>query len=162
MDFSLLAAMALFAFVTSVTPGPNNLMLLVSGAAFGFKKIIGFAYVLYMAWGIARSTPSRAGQEARAHRLLGFVGAALFQWVNPKAWLMAIAYFGNYMPVDATASFITATCAMFSLINLPSISLWAILGLRLQAFLQNDARRRMFNSGMAAALVIAMLPVLFV
>ena len=200
MDFSLLAAMALFAFVTSVTPGPNNLMLLVSGAAFGFKKtiphmlgiscghfvmllavgagleqlltmsprayplmkIIGFAYVLYMAWGIARSTPSRAGQEARAHRLLGFVGAALFQWVNPKAWLMAIAYFGNYMPVDATASFITATCAMFSLINLPSISLWALLGLRLQAFLQNDARRRMFNSGMAAALVIAMLPVLFV
>jgi threonine/homoserine/homoserine lactone efflux protein len=200
MDFSLLAAMALFAFVTSVTPGPNNLMLLVSGAAFGFKKtiphmlgiscghfvmllavgagleqlltmsprayppmkIVGFAYVLYMAWGIARSTPPCAGQAARAHRPLGFVGAALFQWVNPKAWLMAIAYFGNYMPVDATTSFIAATCAMFSLINLPSISLWALLGLRLQAFLQNDARRRIFNSGMAAALVIAMLPVLFV
>ena len=104
MDFSLLAAMALFAFVTSVTPGPNNLMLLVSGAAFGFKKtiphmlgiscghfvmllavgagleqllamsprayplmkIVGFAYVLYMAWGIARSTPPDAGPEARA------------------------------------------------------------------------------------------------
>jgi hypothetical protein len=134
----------------------------MSPRAYPLMKIVGFAYVLYMAWGIARSTPPDAGQEARAHRPLGFVGAALFQWVNPKAWLMAIAYFGNYMPVDATASLITATCAMFSLINLPSISLWALLGLRLQAFLQNDARRRIFNWSMAAALVIAMLPVLFV
>ena len=96
--------MALFAFVTSVTPGPNNLMLLVSGAAFGFKKtiphmlgiscghfvmllavgagleqllamsprayplmkIVGFAYVLYMAWG-SHAAPRLARGKRRAH-----------------------------------------------------------------------------------------------
>lgn len=40
MTFDLLAALALFAFVSSITPGPNNLMLLASGANFGFRRTV--------------------------------------------------------------------------------------------------------------------------
>jgi len=105
MNFNveLVAAMAMFAFVTSVTPGPNNMMLLASGVNFGVKrtlphwlgvslghfvmlllvgaglesllkaypfvyqvmKVVGFAYLLYLAWGVARSgAPKRHGEEA--------------------------------------------------------------------------------------------------
>ena len=122
MNFNveLVAAMAMFAFVTSVTPGPNNMMLLASGVNFGVKrtlphwlgvslghfvmlllvgaglerllqaypvvyqvmKVVGFAYLVYLAWGVARSgAPERNGEEAT--QPITFLGAAAFQWVNP-------------------------------------------------------------------------------
>ena len=201
MNFNveLVAAMAMFAFVTSVTPGPNNMMLLSSGVNFGMKrtlphwlgvslghfvmlllvgaglesllkahplvyqvmKVIGFAYLLYLAWGVARSgAPERSGEEA-AHPI-GFFGAAAFQWVNPKAWIMAVGYFSNYMPTDASLTFVLLTCFMFSAINFPSVGVWVWLGAKLEYYLQQNTVRRVFNLTMALFLVVSMLPVLFV
>lgn len=201
MNFTsdLVAAMALFAFVTSVTPGPNNMMLLASGVNFGVKrtlphwlgvslghcvmlllvgaglesvlraypfvfqvmKVAGFAYLVYLAWGVARSgAPQRTGKEAA--QPIGFLSAAAFQWVNPKAWMMSIGYFSNYMPTDASLTFVVLTCMMFSAINFPSVGVWVWLGAKLEYYLQQDRLRTVFNWIMALLLVASMVPVLFV
>ena len=193
----LVAAMAMFAFVTSVTPGPNNMMLLASGVNFGVKrtlphwlgvslghfvmlllvgaglesllkaypfvydimKVLGFTYLVYLAWGVARSgAPKRHGEEAT--QPISFLGAAAFQWVNPKAWIMAIGYFSNYMPTDASMTFVVLTCMMFSAINFPSVGLWVALGAKLEHYLQQDKLRRIFNGTMAVLLIASMVPVL--
>lgn len=196
-NLDLVAAMAMFAFVTSVTPGPNNMMLLASGVNFGVKrtlphwlgvslghfvmlllvgaglesllkaypfvydimKVVGFIYVVYLAWGVARSgAPERHGEEAT--QPISFMGAAAFQWVNPKAWIMTIGYFSNYMPTDASLGFVVLTCMMFSAINFPSVGLWVALGAKLEHYLQQDKLRRIFNGTMAVLLIVSMVPVL--
>jgi len=201
MNFNveLVAAMAMFAFVTSVTPGPNNMMLLASGVNFGVKrtvphwlgvslghfvmlllvgaglesllkafplvyqvmKVVGFAYLVYLAWGVAQSgAPQRNGEEAV--QPITFLGAAAFQWVNPKAWIMAIGYFSNYMPTDASLTFVVLTCFMFSAINFPSVGLWVWLGAKLERYLQRNSVRRVFNGTMAVLLIASMVPVLMI
>jgi len=199
LNFELLGAMAMFAFVTSVTPGPNNMMLLASGVNFGVKRTlphwlgvslghfvmlllvgaglesllqaypfvyqvmkgVGFVYLLYLAWGVARSgAPERNGDEAT--QPINFLGAAAFQWVNPKAWIMAIGYFSNYMPTGASLTFVVLTCMMFSAINFPSVGLWVWLGAKLERYLQQDNWRLAFNGTMAVLLIASMVPVLAV
>ena len=198
-NMELVAAMAMFAFVTSVTPGPNNMMLLASGLNFGLKrtlphwlgvslghfvmlllvgaglesllkaypfvyqvmKVVGFVYLLYLAWGVARSgAPERNGEEAV--QPITFLGAAAFQWVNPKAWIMAIGYFSNYMPTDASMPFVVLTCMMFSAINFPSVGLWVWLGAKLEHYLQQNSIRKIFNGTMAVLLIASMVPVLMI
>jgi threonine/homoserine/homoserine lactone efflux protein len=124
-------------------------------------KVVGFAYLVYLAWGVARSgAPQRHGEEAA--QPITFLGAAAFQWVNPKAWIMAIGYFSNYMPTDASLTFVVLTCFMFSAINFPSVGVWVWLGAKLEYYLQQNTVRRVFNWTMALFLVVSMLPVLFV
>jgi threonine/homoserine/homoserine lactone efflux protein len=110
---------------------------------------------------VARSgAPERNGEEAT--KPISFLGAAAFQWVNPKAWIMSIGYFSNYMPTDASLIFVVLTCMMFSAINFPSVGLWVWLGAKLEHYLQQDTLRRVFNWTMALLLVVSMIPVLFV
>src|SRR5438309_6063811 len=47
-------------------------------------KWVGAAVLLWLAWKIATSHGTSADSAARP---IGFVGAAVFQWVNPKSWL---------------------------------------------------------------------------
>ncbi len=196
-DLSLLGAMALFAFVTSVTPGPNNMMLLASGVNFGFTrtiphifgitfghfillmttgaglekllevypdafmvmKVLGMAYLIYLAWKIVHSGAPDPGDK-HSSKPLGFIGAAAFQWVNPKAVMMAVGYFSNYMPKDASTTYVVLTCIMFCVVNVPSTSIWVILGTQLERWLHTPSSRRIFNWTMAILLVVSMLPVL--
>jgi threonine/homoserine/homoserine lactone efflux protein len=199
IDWHIVMAMAMFAFASSITPGPNNMMLLSSGVNYGFKRTIphmlgissghlvmllaiaggldqlfqlfplgyqimkgvGFCYLLYLAWRIASSTTPLKRGETHGHPL-GFMGAALFQWVNPKALLMAITYFSNYMPIDASNTFIFATCLMFTVINLPCLGLWVMLGTQLERVLSQPRQRQIFNLVMALLLVLSMVPVLLI
>ncbi|MDG1990498.1 MAG: LysE family translocator [Dehalococcoidia bacterium] len=187
--------MALFVFVASVTPGPNNTMLLASGVNFGYKqtlphlagisaghfillmavgngleavfniypvtyqamKIIGVSYLMYLAVKIIRSNTLESDQTKQA-RPLSFIGGAAFQWVNPKAWMMSIGFFSTYMPEESSMTFVTLSCLMFSLINFPTISLWAGLGTKMVHYLQNIRLRTMFNWMMALLLIISMIP----
>jgi threonine/homoserine/homoserine lactone efflux protein len=124
-------------------------------------KGVGFCYLLYLAWRIAFSTTPLKRGETKG-KPLGFMGAALFQWVNPKALLMAITYFSNYMPVDASNTFIFATCLMFTVINLPCLGLWVLLGTQLERVLSQPRQRQIFNLVMALLLVLSMVPVLLI
>lgn len=188
-------SMAVFAFVTSITPGPNNMMLLASGVNFGARatlphllgiscghfimlmsvglglgelfirvpsiypamQVLGMAYMIYLAWGIVRSgAPSAQDEASQAATPLGFWGAAAFQWVNPKAWVMTLGFFSNYLPQSAGVALIAAASLMFSLINFPSICLWAWMGERMGHYLTVDLYRHIFNWTMAVLLVASM------
>ena len=195
MTHEQLLALAAFAFVTSITPGPNNLMLMASGANFGVRrtvphmlgvalgfvfmamlvgaglaqafvavpqlytalKVASVAYLLFLSWKIATAAPP--AEAARAGRPMTFLAAAAFQWVNPKAWAMALTAVSVYAP-SRTVTGIAAVAVVFGVVNLPSVGTWAVLGQGMRRVLTNPTRMRAFNVLMAALLVASLYPVL--
>lgn len=197
MTLELLLAFVAFAFVTAVTPGPNNVMMLASGVNFGFfrsvphmlgiafgmtvlvasvgvglgglfraypllyevLRLVGAAYLVYLAWGIARSgAPTKSG--GAGDRPLGFVGAAAFQWVNPKAWVMALGAVTAYVPLDGYFRNVLVVALVFGLVVVPSVGVWAGFGTGLRRFLGSPGRVRAFNVAMALLLVLSLYPIL--
>ncbi|MDD2161278.1 LysE family translocator [Pseudomonas sp. MIL19] len=196
MTLELLLAFVAFAFVTSVTPGPNNMMLLASGVNFGLRRslphmfgislgfmllvaavglglgqlfeqvpllysvlrYLGAAYLLYLAWKIANSgAPDH--QANAAGKPFSFLQAAAFQWVNPKAWIMAIGAITTYTPQDNFVVSVLLIAALFALVNCPSVGLWTIAGSMLRNWLNNARALRVFNIGMALLLVASLYPI---
>jgi threonine/homoserine/homoserine lactone efflux protein len=197
LSLDLLLAFALFAFVTSVTPGPNNMMLLTSGVNFGFNRTVphmlgiccgffslvlavglglgaafqaypllytvlryvGAAYLLYLAWKIATSGPASdaSGTESKPQT---FMQAALFQWVNPKAWVMAVGAISTYTPLQGYFTNVVIISAVFAVINLPSVCVWAGFGSLLRNALRDPFWLRVFNGVMAVLLVVSLYPML--
>lgn len=191
-----LTALVAFAFVSSVTPGPNNLMLMASGANYGFARsvphmlgiAIGFtlmiilvgaglikffdawptsymvlkafsvAYMAWLAWKIARAAPAKTTQASGTP--LTFSQAAVFQWVNPKAWAMALTALSVYA-TDASFAAFGLVALVFGLVNLPSIALWTVMGQQMARLLTNPARLRTFNWTMAGLLIASLYPVLW-
>jgi len=195
MTYDILSALIGFAFATSITPGPNNMMLLASGANFGLRrtvphmlgislghafmvflvgiglaqifqrypqadlilKIAATIYMLWLAWKIANAAPPREG-EAKG-RPFTFAQAAAFQWVNPKAWAMALTAVTVYAPSD-TVGGMALVAGVFAAVNLPSVSVWAATGQVVRRWLTTRQRLRAFNIGMAVLLVASLWPVL--
>ncbi|MES2667020.1 MAG: LysE family translocator [Pseudomonadota bacterium] len=196
MSHDLFLALLGFAFVTSVTPGPNNMMLLASGVNFGVARtvphmlgislghalmvflvglglagvfqtvplartlltVVSVAYMLWLAWKIAHAAAPQAG--AAAGRPLTFVQAAAFQWVNPKAWAIALGAISAYAP-DRTVWGVALVALVFAGVNLPSVSLWAWAGDSLRGWLSHPGRLRAFNWTMAGLLLLSLIPVLW-
>ena len=195
----LLFGLAGFAFVSSITPGPNNLMLMTSGINFGFKRTIphmagvgiGFtlmivliglgiaellaavpgaftviraasvAYLLYLAWKLAHAQPSAADGAGEAPpRPITFLQAALFQWVNPKAWAMALTAVSAYTSRTNPIASVLVVAVVFGMINLPCVSSWTVMGVKLRAFLADPAKLRIFNICAALVLVATLYPML--
>jgi len=194
MNIEILTALAAFAFVSSITPGPNNLMLMSSGANFGFKLTIphmlgvslgfvfmvclvgagliqifdiypisyqilkGFSvlYLIYLAYKIATSKPIE-DHKPNNTKPFSFLQAAIFQWVNPKAWTMALTAISVYSPSKSMES-ILLVGIVFGAINLPSVGVWTVLGQQLKRFLTSDTKLRMFNITMALLLIASLYP----
>lgn len=196
MTAELLIAFVAFAFVTSVTPGPNNMMLLASGVNFGLRRslphmlgislgfmllvmcvglglgqlfeqvpmlysvlrYLGAAYLLYLAWKIANSSApdSQVGERGKP---FSFLQAAAFQWVNPKAWVMAIGAITTYTPQENFLVNVLLIAALFALVNCPSVGLWTVAGSLLRNWLKNPRVLRGFNIGMALLLVASLYPI---
>jgi len=196
MDYEIFTGLTLFAFVSSITPGPNNLMLMTSGANFGFKqtvphflgvgigftlmiilvglglmqlfdsfpvsydilKVLSIIYLLYLAFKIARSG-SLTEQGNEKIKPLTFIQAALFQWVNPKAWTMALTSISIYAPSNSFLS-VLLVAIIFGLINLPCISSWIVLGQKMKLILTDQKRFKIFNITMASLLILSLYPTL--
>jgi threonine/homoserine/homoserine lactone efflux protein len=196
MTPALMLAYASFAFVGSITPGPNNAMLLASGLNYGFRRTVphiagvsfgcvamlvlvglglgavftavpifytalryaGVAYLLWLAWRIARSGPMADRQTSG--RPMTFWQAAAFQWVNPKAWILVVGAVSTYAPRDGFALNVAVLALLLGLVNAPSICVWAGFGTLLRPFLSDPRRVRVFNVAMAALLVLSLLPIL--
>ena len=194
----MISAFMLFAFVSSVTPGPNNTMLLASGVNFGFRRTIphalgisfgfmflvlavglglggvfkavpmaytvlrylGAAYLLYLAWKVATSGPLSSTDNHHGQPL-GFWGAAAFQWVNPKAWVMAVGAITTYTPSQGYLTNVCVIALVFAVINLPSVCLWAGCGSALRNVLTQPKWLLVFNVTMALLLVVSLYPILF-
>ncbi|MGL6313822.1 LysE family translocator [Vibrio sp. WXL103] len=192
-----LTAVILFAISSSVTPGPNNIMVMTSGVNFGVKrtmplltgicigftimllvlgagfsavfelypelhfviKCFGVLYLLYLAYLIA--TSSGAIQSDRQSKPLTFMNGALFQWVNGKAWVVAMG---------AIAAFTTAggdllmqnmmIAATFLVVSFPCVAIWLGFGSLLKNVLNTPRRRWLFNLCMASLLVLSIVPVI--
>ena len=197
MSFDAFLALLVYAFVTSITPGPNNLMLLASGVNFGIVrtiphmfgvsmgflvlllavgfglgavltafpalhtalKIAGGASLLYLAWTIAmsRSLSSNGETEARPMR---FIEAAAFQWVNAKAWVMAITAMAVYANPERPFLSVALVAIAFTVVNLPSVSGWAGFGTALRGFLSDPVRLKWFNIAMGVLLAATLWPML--
>lgn len=193
----MLFAFILFAFVSSITPGPNNTMLLASGVNFGFNRTIphmlgiscgftlmvlavglglgavfkaypllytvlryaGAAYLLYLAYKIATSGPASNNDEGRG-KPMSYLNAAAFQWVNPKAWVMAVGAITTYTPINGYFTNVAVIALVFGIVNLPSVSLWAGFGSLLRNVLRDPLWLRVFNGVMAALLVLSLYPLL--
>jgi threonine/homoserine/homoserine lactone efflux protein len=200
VDLSLLLSFMNFAFVASITPGPNNMMVMASGIAFGMRATLphiagialgfgamlsammlglgtvlerlpilldalkwgGIAWLLYMAWQLASPALSRSpfGMAQSAvgtrSRPMTLFEAALFQWVNPKAWTMAVAVTAAYANLagDVWQSALIMLVA-FSLVAPLCNGTWLLAGRLLGAVLSSDIWGRLAVLLMAGLIVLS-------
>ena len=114
-------------------------------------KIAGIAYLLYLSWRIATSSPvSLEGGEGRP---LTFWQAVLFQWVNPKAWVMAIGVAATYVNGGDPVSDAAIIAMVFVIAGLTSSQTWAAFGAGIGRTLGTGGRLRAFNVTMGLLLV---------
>jgi len=119
---------------------------------------VGAAWLVVLAWQIASAPPPGEGGRGR---VLGFFGAAAFQWINPKAWLIAAAAAGEYLSPDRPLAMQLARIfVVFLLVGMPCLLVWALLGSGAARLLHSPARLRAFNVAMALLLVASLIPVL--
>ncbi len=192
--YATLPAAMTFALVMSITPGPNNTMLLASGVNFGFRRTLphmagitfgctvmmvsiglglgqlfervpslyaalegaSVAYLLYLAWKIATSRSLSVSNANR--RPMTFLQAAAFQWVNPKAWMMAVTGVTTFRLDHGLLMNAVSLAVAFAIVNLPSVSVWAAFGVAVRRLLSSAAVLRAFNWTMAALLVASIVP----
>jgi threonine/homoserine/homoserine lactone efflux protein len=175
-NFLLLASGANFGFARSVP--------LVLGISMGFLTMVFFvgiglgqlleqvpvlytalrvvcgAYVLWLAFKIARSRSlgTAAGEEMAEP--ITFLQAALFQVVNPKAWTVALIVTVSYTAPERFLLSLVLMILVFAVVGVPSISVWALSGAALRRTLTKGRRIAVFNFAMALILVGSMIPVL--
>lgn len=189
------AALLLFVVSASVTPGPNNLMIMASGLNHGIKrsiphllgidlgftlmvvavglgmagifsafprlhdvlKVIGTLYLLWLAWKIASAPVD--GIKLKERKPFSFMQAALFQWVNPKAWIMIVGAVATYTSAGSDYTWQVMFIALsFLLLGTPCTIAWLLFGTSLKRFINTPGNLRIFNISMALLLVASLLP----
>jgi threonine/homoserine/homoserine lactone efflux protein len=194
----LLGPLMLFSAAVTLTPGPNVVLVMASGANFGFRRTIpqmlgitfgfglmamaagaglagvvhaqprlhawlkyaGAAYLLYLASRIARAHAGSA-DLARA-RPIGFLEAALFTWLNPKAWVSVLGALAAYTTAGNDMLWQTAViAAVLAAFCLISAAAWAGFGTVIGGLLARPGARLAFNWSMAGLLVLSLIPVLW-
>lgn len=121
-------------------------------------KIAGAAYLLYLAWRIA--TSSGFGEASGSGRPMSFIEAAGFQWVNPKAWMMAVTAMAAYTSIESPVFSVVFIGLVFAIVTMPVVSVWTGFGVVLREWLNDPMRLRAFNLVMAALLVASLWPML--
>jgi threonine/homoserine/homoserine lactone efflux protein len=196
----LLMALVGFAIVSSITPGPNNLLVmtsglnygvprslpLIAGISFGFAfmllavgiglgsliqtspsahlavKIFGLCYMLWLAWKVATSAPQLAGPDGNnAAEPLSALSGAMFQWVNPKAWAVALSATAAFSAPEALWTSLLFIIVVFAIVALLSLSAWAGFGTLMRRLINTPSKARAFNAVMALLLVASAAPVAY-
>jgi threonine/homoserine/homoserine lactone efflux protein len=122
-------------------------------------KIIGIGYLLWMAWKISKTKGTL--QTSETNKPFSMLQSALFQWVNPKAWIMAMtstsSFIDNTGDVQQQVLFIAG---IYLIVGLFSTHSWALGGVLLQKFIQKEESLRIFNISMALLMFFSVLPFL--
>ena len=191
-----LLALSLFAISSSITPGPNNMMMLASGVNYGFRASmphllgisLGFGFMLlalglglsvvftqfpfahtalkiagsvYMIWLAYKIATCHSALEGKGGKPMSFLQACAFQWVNPKAWMMALGALATYpIASEPYLAQVVMITLVFIVFNGPCVSVWLGLGVSLKAWLSDPVRQMWFNRGMAALLILSLYPLL--
>lgn len=195
----LYIAILVFAVSTTITPGPNNIMIMSSGLNFGLKrslphlmgiclgfplmvagvglgfgaiferfpviheviKVLGVLYLIYLAYLVATSAPKSLDNNTSEAKPLTFIQAALFQWINPKAWVMATGAVAAYTTQDASIMLQVMFISLaFLIAGVPCVGMWLVCGTWLKRFLKEVKYQRLFNLTMALLLIVSILPVI--
>ena len=122
-------------------------------------KYAGAAYLIYLAIMIAISGPADTGPGGEG-KPMTFLGAAMFQWVNVKGWVIAVGAITAYAAIAAYPLNIAALSILLFLIGLGSSITWVLLGSSLQAVVKSPRAVRIFNVIMALLLLASLYPVL--
>lgn len=188
MDWSFFLSVALFAVVMTGTPGPNNVMLTVSGANFGYMRSIphffgigfglislillngvglgvvfktypvvqevlkwlGSAYLLYLAWRILTAGINK-GDGAQQAKPMTCLEAMLFQYLNPKAWVMSVTAVSSFAIAGEYYWWsLIGISVIFLVVQLQTSSVWVGFGTFIRRWLSTPTAWRRFNSSMAA------------
>jgi threonine/homoserine/homoserine lactone efflux protein len=194
----LLISIIVFALVATVTPGPNNIMVMTSGLNHGIArtlphffgiclgfptmviavglglgalfeqfplfhsvvKVLGISYLLLLAYKIATTRSTVNGTQPG--QPLTFFQAALFQWVNPKAWVMVVGALAAFTSVGTELFGQAMLIALaFFMVSFPCVGLWLVGGASLRKVFHKPRQLQVFNIVMAALLVLSVLPMMF-
>jgi len=114
----------------------------------------GAAFLLWLSWKIATS---RGMESATDGDPVGYLGATLFQWVNPKSWLVAASAAGTFLQAAGGAPVTQSAWlgGLFVLAALPSGLVWLAFGATVQRVLHNPRRLRVFNIAMGVMLALS-------
>ena len=186
----------LFCLSSSITPGPNNLMLMASGLNFGVKRTVphllginigfplmlaaigfglgyvfltypgvhtlikfaGGGYLLFLAWKIAHAASPELDEAAK--KPLTLIQAAIFQWVNPKAWVIGIGAIATFTTVDNYHYQLLVIVAGYLTIGAGSMVLWLLMGAFLQRLIRHQKHLHYFNIAMGLVLAISVIPMM--
>jgi threonine/homoserine/homoserine lactone efflux protein len=121
-------------------------------------KYGGAAYLLYLAVAIAMSGPVTPGQDDRRGPMT-FWGAAMFQWINVKGWVMVIGTITAYAGIASFPWNITIQVMLSLLLGVVSCSVWALFGTAFRPILTSPKAVRAFNIAMAVLLLASLYPV---
>lgn len=198
MSLEVMLGFIVYAFVSGVTPGPNNTMLMTSGLHFGVKKtiphalgvtlgfgfmvfaagmgllslldyipysyetlhVLSIAYLLYLAYKIA-TTKQLDKDKASNKKPLTFLQAAAFQWINPKAIMMAVVAITTYVPETPEPSLfvnVATVAILYAIVCAPCSFIWVAFGSGLRRFLSDPTHFKIFNITMAVLLVASLYP----
>ncbi|MCB5189783.1 LysE family translocator [Methylobacillus arboreus] len=190
-----LLAFIMFAVVSSVTPGPNNIMIMSSGLNYGPKrslphlfgiclgfgfmvfatgiglhslflqspwmqmvlKYVGAAYLFWLALRIGMSGNQLTATSLQG-RPLTFLEAAIFQWINPKAWVIALGALTAFLPTPSAVVDVAILAGVYSLVGLPCVAVWGLFGFALRKLMDSPAKLRIFNWTTAILLMASIYP----
>jgi threonine/homoserine/homoserine lactone efflux protein len=184
-----LVGLVAFAFVGTVSPGPNNTVLWSSGLRFGFRrtvphvlgtalgigalvvgvaagigalfeavptaelvlKVVGSLYLLYVAYLVLGSGGVGRTEVSNPFSLWQ---AIAFQWVNPKAWIFAVAAVGTFLPPALPWLLgVVVLIGILMVVVIGSSSIWAAGGAGLGRMIDDERVRRVVSIALALLLV---------
>ena len=121
-------------------------------------KITGGIYLLSIAWKIA--TSNTLGEGKIGAEPMSFLAAVAFQWVNPKARVMAVTAVAVYTNPEKYMVTVLLIALAFAIVNIPSVSIWAGFGSVLREWLSHPLQLKWFNISLAILLVLSLWPML--
>jgi threonine/homoserine/homoserine lactone efflux protein len=129
----------------------------LSGVLYQVLKYVGAAYMLYLAWKIATSQPT--DEQAEVDSIpLSFAQMMLFQWINPKGWIMAMTALSAYTAGANYYTGVAIVVATFVFMGLTSAITWALFGAGLKQVMTDPRYFRPINIGLAMLLIVSLVP----
>jgi threonine/homoserine/homoserine lactone efflux protein len=146
-----------FIIVLAACAGGLGLLFAAFPAVHTILKVVGAAYMLWLAWKVANAGRPEDMKDAEATPLT-FLQAAAFQWVNPKGVLAALSAVTLFVGPQATFTDTLVMLIVFWLATVFSVTLWTVFGTVVSQLLRNPRHARIFNIAMALVLVVSIVP----
>jgi len=146
-----------FVFLVAASGAGLGTLLAAVPSAQIVLKVVGAAYMLWLAWKVANAGAPGEGGGANP-RPLTFLQAAAFQWVNPKGVVIALGAIALYVSPTRPVADLLILLVVFGVVTLASTVCWSLFGAALGRVLRDQRRARIFNICMALLLVVSIAP----